>query len=130
MEHCPDHGACAVKIERLGEDVYELFNAKENQTKVLYELQGECKELKKSQDEVFRRLKDRDEEFKILSELVHGVKDLGKQMEQVVTVQDTHAKAIAMFQAKPGQIALSIWKLIFTTILTGSIGIYLGMMLK
>ena len=130
MEHCPDHGACAVTIKRLGEDVSELFNAKENQTKVIYELQGECKEMKKSQDEFYRRLKERDEELKVLTDLTHGVTNLGEKMEKVLNVQETHSKAIAILQAKPGEVALSLWKIVVSTILTTGVGIYVGMLIK
>ena len=127
---CPHHREHGVIIKRLGEDVEVLFKAKDTHHEAIYELRSDCKEMKKSQDEVFRRLKDRDEELKVLSDLTYGVTNLGEKMTKVLEVQDIHTKEISEIKRKPGEVALSIWKLLLSTVVTVTIGIYVGMMLK
>lgn len=126
---CQQHGKHDVLIERLCEDVSDLFEAKENQTLAIHNLGENDKLQQKAIDEFYERLKSRDKELSVLQELVYGVKDLGAKMETVMNIVETHTSEIAKIKGKPGEIALSIWKIVLTTGVTATIGIYVGTLL-
>lgn len=126
---CQHHGSHDVLINRLCEDVSDLIEKSGNQTLAIHDLRESDKELRKATDEFYERLKNRDKELSVLQELVYGVKDLGSKMETVMSIVETHTSEIAKIKGKPGEIALSLWKIILTTGLTASIGIYVGTLL-
>ena len=125
MEFCPEHGGCSVTIKRLGEDVAELFEAKENQTQTLYELREHCKILDKSYIDAHTRLNDHAELIKSIKEIAEGIgvmtykqEETNKQVATILEQMGSQNKRLDHLERQPAVEALARQERIKATIMT------------
>lgn len=123
-ESCPYHGGHEVIIKRLGEDVEELYTAKDNQTKTLFELKEKCTLLDKYNNDVQEKLNDHDKLIKAISEVTNEMRINNAQLSELIKNQESDRKRIDTLEQQPAIAALArqerIKEILLTVIVTSA----------
>lgn len=121
-ESCPYHGGHEVIIKRLGEDVEELFAAKDSQTRTMFELKEKCTLLDKYNNDVQEKLNDHDKLIKAISEVTNEMRINNAQLSELIKNQESDRKRIDVLEQQPAIDALAklrrVKEILLTVIVT------------
>lgn len=124
VDNCPNHGEHAVIIKRLGEDIEELYTAKDDLTKSVFGLKEKCTLLDKYNMDVQKRLDDHDALIKAIAEVSNEMRINNAQLSELIKNQEVDRKRIDILEQQPALDALArqrrIKELIITVVVTSA----------
>jgi len=117
-ESCPYHGGHEIIIKRLGEDVEDLFAAKDSQTRTLFELKEKCTLIDKYNKDVQEKLNDHDKLIKAISEVTNEMRINNAQLSELIKNQESDRKRIDTLEQQPAIAALARQERVKATVMT------------